>query len=659
VSLQARIITIVIVALLVSVGLTTTITLKLQNKRMTLGKLKDIEVLCNIIHSSIENAMAQGKTEDVQKSLENIGKNPEIIDLRILSNDGYILKSKDPGEIGLPVEGFARYEQAGSKSEPYFGRNTISHYNYVLNKKQCYGCHDENVEVNGLIEVTYDMSRSRADMLAVKRFLILSNIMTVLLVVGMLSAMFAKYLMVPLKRFMGTIKAVEGGDWESRVKVMGDDELSIIGSAFNKMLDEVKSLYEKSLKKEKEVSRVKVELDHKIVLEELNAQLQYKVREVETANKAVLSLSKEVRSKNVELAKMVERLTKINEVGRVLTSIINTEELMSLIIKTTAETLRVDTGSIYVKKDENETLYMQYHRSMGVERLVDPSVEVNALYAGFLQDGKPLMLNEAVGGTNPEATTSAIGVPLRMKGQIIGGVLLEQKTDGTHFSSDELELLGTMANQAIVSIENAWLYETVKSNYFGTIQALVNALEASDRYTKGHSERVRYMGVELARHLGLDYREIELFEHAAILHDIGKIGIDTSVLNKEGKLSNAEFSLIRAHPIIGDEILGPIGTLQSVRATILQHHEKYDGTGYPYGITGDEITLKARILAVVDTFDAMMTDRPYRRALPITAAIDELKRGSGTQFDPHVVNSFLDIIGQGENIVLDAGYSLN
>jgi HD-GYP domain-containing protein (c-di-GMP phosphodiesterase class II) len=657
--LRTKIIAITVIVLLITIGLTTAVTLNLQSRRITEGKLADIEVMCNIILSSVDNAMAKGLTEEVQKSLENIGKNPEIINLRILSPDGYILKSKNPEEIGLKANEFANYQQTEGDFDPIISQNTISHFIPILNNKRCYSCHESIEKVNGIIDIKYDISRNRADVMAMKRFLIISNIFTVFLVVSILSAMFAKYIMSPLREFLNAIKSLESGDWEARVKIRSSDELGSIGMAFNRMVEEVRSLYEKSLKKEKEISRVKVELDHKVILEELNAQLQYKVREVETSNKAVLSLSKEVKAKNVELEKMVDRLKKINDVGRILSSIINIDELIGLIIKTTSETLHVEKGSIYLQKSPGRTLYVEYLRGVGVERSADISVELNPLYSGLMDEGRPLLINNGSPASSESGVISAIGVPLKMKGQIIGGMLLEEKTEGTQFIADELELLGTMANQAMVSIENAWLYETVKANYFGTIQALVNALEASDRYTKGHSERVRHMGIELGKYIGLDYRELELFEHAAILHDIGKIGIDSSVLNKEGRLTNAEFSLIRAHPIIGDEILGPIGTLQGVRTTILQHHEKFDGTGYPYGITGDEITLKARILAIVDTLDAMLTDRPYRRALPLQVALNELKDNAGTQFDPHLVTAFLEMLDGNINVIREAGYSPN
>jgi HD-GYP domain-containing protein (c-di-GMP phosphodiesterase class II) len=221
-----------------------------------------------------------------------------------------------------------------------------------------------------------------------------------------------------------------------------------------------------------------------------------------------------------------------------------------------------------------------------------------------------------------------------------------------------MEILTTLSNQAIVSMENTLLHESVKRNYFATIQSLVNALEANDLYTKGHSERVKLLAVELGRHIGLDFKELELLEHAAILHDIGKIGIDSFILQKQGSLTSSEYSLIKAHPFIGNEILGPIDTLEGVRQTIIQHHERYDGRGYPYGLRGEEVLLKARILSVVDSFDAMMSERPYRKALSFFQIKEELFRNAGTQFDPYVVEAFIDLMNLKEESLLSAsGYA--
>lgn len=659
--LKTKIITIIVLVLLVSVGISTAVTLNVQSKRMVSAKLKDMEVLSGIIIRSIENAMAQGKTDDVQKTLENIGKGSEIVTLRIISNDGYILKSKSPDEIGVKSKEYASLKFSEQRYSPLIQDRMISHLTPISNRQQCFGCHSEDIKVNGIIEIKYDISRNASDVMAIKRFLLLSNILTILLVAAILSLLVTKLVTNPLKDFMKAIKRVEGGDWNATVRTGTADELGTIGHAFNKMLTEIKNLYERDLKKEKEISRIKVELDHKRKLEDLNALLHHKVKEVETSNKAVLSLSKEVKTKNKDLEQAIERLQKINDVGRRLTTIIETDELMKLIIKTAAEMLNVTSGIIHIQKGESTRLALQYQRGMGIEEAPNVSLDRHPLYRELLLEGKPVFSGRSnpLAKDEPGGVISAVGVPLRVKGQIVGGMLLEEKADKGPFTSDDLQVLSTLASQAMVAIENAWLYDTVKTNYFGTIQSLVNALEASDNYMKGHSERVKILSLELARYVGLDFKELEILEHAAILHDIGKIGIDSVVLNKTAKLSQAEFNLIKAHPIIGDEILGPIGTLEGVRITILQHHERYDGHGYPYGIAGDEISLKARILAVVDTFDAMLADRPYRNALPLRRAIDEIKSGAGKQFDPFVVNAFLEMLQMRDAVLQECGYIIN
>lgn len=655
--LRTKIILIIGLVVFLVIGACTALVLDRQKARMITSKTDDVAVLANIIHRGIENAMAEGNTDEVQGIIENIGKNSEIARLRIISEAGFILKSKDPGEIGMVSGEFNVQKSSGLFMKPLVLDNAITSFTPVYNKSECFGCHNPESKLNGIIEIKYDISRNLGDIVNMRKLLIVSNILTVLVVTGLVGFLITRMITKPLVDFRDTFAEVEKGNWDARITVAGSDELSQIGYAFNSMVNEVKTLYQKSVKKEKEISRVKVELDHKALLEELNAQLQYKVKEVETANKAVLSLSKEVKAKNIELEKMVDRLKRINEVGRMLSSIIDTGELLKLIIKTTSDTLRVERGSIVVRKDADNIQALKYQGGIGFEPTT--RADLSPLYDGMLLEGRHVLVNEAPAeGAKGKKNKCAIGVPMKMKGQIIGAILLESKYDRSIFTHDELELLDTISNQAIVALENAWLYETVKSNYFGTIQSLVNALEASDRYTKGHSERVRFLGLELARRIGLDARELEIFEHAAILHDIGKIGIDTAVLNKEDELTSSEFSLIRAHPIIGDEILGPIGTLQGVRTTILQHHERYDGKGYPYGISGEEITLKARILAVIDTFDAMLTDRPYRRALGVNHTIEELRKGSGTQFDPVVVASFLELVRERENLLSEAGYNM-
>jgi HD-GYP domain-containing protein (c-di-GMP phosphodiesterase class II) len=406
----------------------------------------------------------------------------------------------------------------------------------------------------------------------------------------------------PLKNLLSTIRDVESGNWNATAKNTGKDELGVLSSSFNKMIDEMNKLYKKNLNKERELSNIKVKLEHKTKLEELNTQLELKIKEVESANKAISSLSKEVRGKNIELEKAVEKLKKINEIGRVLTSIIETEELMKIIIRSAAELVQAEKVTLHLSSIQKSALTIQYRRGLGIDTVSDFYPESDPSYSDLMSYGKPVMIPGFTVGPDSGGTDniSKIGVPMKMKGKIIGAVMIENKTGGNSFTDDEFDLLSTLSNQAMVAIENASLYDNVKSNYFAAIQSLVNALEANDRFTRGHSERVKRLAIELGRYIGLDYQEIEVLEHASILHDIGKIGIDSIVLQKQGKLTPGEYSLIKDHPMIGNQILEPIDSLADVRSTIIQHHERFDGKGYPNRLKGEEISLKSRILSVVD-----------------------------------------------------------
>lgn len=184
-------------------------------------------------------------------------------------------------------------------------------------------------------------------------------------------------------------------------------------------------------------------------------------------------------------------------------------------------------------------------------------------------------------------------------------------------------------------------YLDIRAGHLETIQALALALDAKDPYTRGHSERVAEYAVQIATEMRLSHSEVEMVRYAGVLHDIGKIGISDAVLNKVGRLTDAEFELIQAHTTIGAHVVKPVGFLRGVSKVIRHHHERYDGRGYPDGLKGEEIPLAARILAVADAFDAMTSDRVYRAGLNREEAELELLKGRGTQFDPQVVDVFV------------------
>ena len=180
------------------------------------------------------------------------------------------------------------------------------------------------------------------------------------------------------------------------------------------------------------------------------------------------------------------------------------------------------------------------------------------------------------------------------------------------------------------------------------IQSLAAALEAKDPYTAGHSQRVARFAVLIGRRLGLDQKELEDLRTVAMLHDIGKIGMAESILNKPGVLSQREFDTIRNHPTIGAKILAPISRMAPYILATKHHHERYDGRGYPDGLKGDELPLQVWIMAVSDAFDAMTSTRPYRKAQPRAFALDQLAKGRGTQFHPDCVDALVSILEEQE-----------
>jgi len=236
-------------------------------------------------------------------------------------------------------------------------------------------------------------------------------------------------------------------------------------------------------------------------------------------------------------------------------------------------------------------------------------------------------------------TRDMICVPVKTKDEILGVLQTINKRSGS-FDNEDMEILCALANQVAVAIENANLYQELKDTFYGTAQSLAETIEKRDPYTGGHTKRVMNYSLAIGRMLGLGKTELENLKLSAILHDIGKIGIRDKVLLKEGKLEPEEIEIMNMHPKYGSAILSHVKQLKDVIPGMRGHHERYDGTGYPDGLKSSEIPRAARVIAVADTFDAMTTDRPYRKARTPDAAFDELKKYAGRQFDPSVVDAF-------------------
>jgi response regulator RpfG family c-di-GMP phosphodiesterase len=244
--------------------------------------------------------------------------------------------------------------------------------------------------------------------------------------------------------------------------------------------------------------------------------------------------------------------------------------------------------------------------------------------------------------TEPElAPESLIAVPLRMKSRLLGWIAAFSFTKGKRFDEGQRKLLSIVGSRAAAAIENARLYEDLQATFQQTIEGLAAAIDKMDRYTSGHSERVATYAMYLATRLGLSPEQIEIVRQSALMHDIGKIGCVLN-LNKPGKLTQDEYEAFKRHPGYGRDILEPIKFLNPLIPGVHLHHERWDGRGYPLGLKGPDVPLMARIISVADTYDAMTSDRAYRRALPHEVAVTEIERCSGSQFDPEVAHSFCE-----------------
>lgn len=243
------------------------------------------------------------------------------------------------------------------------------------------------------------------------------------------------------------------------------------------------------------------------------------------------------------------------------------------------------------------------------------------------------------GGRGAEGSPFDWHVPIRLAGELQGVVSLGRADRAVE--EGELTPVRQIADHVAVGIQNARLLRDLDDLNVGTLRALAGAIDAKSRWTAGHSNRVTRVGVEIGRELGLGPKEMEILERGSILHDVGKIAIPARILDKEGHLTADEWDIMRSHPWHGVRIVAPIGQYERMLPIIAQHHERWDGSGYPQGIVGEEIDPLARIAAVADVFDALTSDRPYRKGLDAAEVVDMIVASRGTDFEPRVVDAFL------------------
>jgi len=359
-------------------------------------------------------------------------------------------------------------------------------------------------------------------------------------------------------------------------------------------------------------------------------------------------------AKQIEAAEIANALL---EAGRELATAETPDEVLGRSVEVTARVLAAKRAGLWIQEDA-EPRDLVARASFGFDRDIDPvgRQRFDAEFAQkWLSRSEPFILEpSAIAGfydIDPSRIERAAVAPLRLEG---GRVAALSATIGDRTMDDrELRLLAGLAHQAKLAIESAEHYEQLERTFVSTVASLANALEANDEYTHSHARWITDMSMLVGRDLALDRDALKRLELAALFHDIGKIGIPSEILRKPGPLTEEEFAIVKEHPELGERILAPIDRLADVRPIVRACHERWDGLGYPDGKAGTDIPIEARIVLVCDAFHAMVTDRPYRKRLPVEEAIRRLHESSGSQFDPRVVDAFVRLHEAGAVVPLD------
>jgi hypothetical protein len=331
----------------------------------------------------------------------------------------------------------------------------------------------------------------------------------------------------------------------------------------------------------------------------------------------------------------------------------NVNSFLDLIMKTTVGAIDAKSGLLLLLDDKKQ--FMEARSAYGFPEGFITKEKRFGLDIGVLdwtvKQKKPLLVPrlEKIKSDKVEEAGSAfmpplLCVPLVFRNDAIGSIIISGQGQSDNFSEEQLLIVTNIASQIAMAIVNAQLNQDAQRTYMETITALALAVEARDMYSRGHSDRVSMYSVKIAERLGMPEEEIKTIKEAGQMHDVGKIGISDDILRKPGPLEDFEFEIMRQHPTIGEGIILPLSGFSNLRDPIRHHHEWLNGQGYPDHLKGDEIPMSSRILAVADSYDAMTSDRPYRKSLGKEVAKQELIKYKGVRYDPTVVDVFLSLL---------------
>lgn len=353
------------------------------------------------------------------------------------------------------------------------------------------------------------------------------------------------------------------------------------------------------------------------------------------------------------LKKALINLTTLFELGHIINTARDSTALMNLVLEQIQRIIPADRIYLLMREERSGELIpvASYSSESGRNAPQISKTILNQVVENGISILSPdAFQDERFQGSESifiHSIRSAMCAPLRSREKILGVIHVDTKGSFDTFTEDDLKMLTAIGITAGIAIENMHLYEDLKRLFHSTVKSLVATVEANDLYTGGHSVRVAEYATHIAQQMKLTDEDVELVQLAAFLHDVGKVSIPEHILNKKEAFTDSELQLIKHHPTKGADILCKIEGMEQVSTIVRHHHERYDGSGYPDGLCGNEIPLASRILGVADTLDAITTDRAYRKKRDPQLAIDEIIRCAGSQFDPEIIRVLKQSIADG------------
>ena len=356
----------------------------------------------------------------------------------------------------------------------------------------------------------------------------------------------------------------------------------------------------------------------------------------------------EIEDLSAEIVRVYEELSLIYSLSSKLGSDLDINSICQQVVEEISKVLDVRTILILLLDETRGILSVQSCTGVEFEGersfIMDPLAEPFARI--FLLKKATVITSEDTTGILPFSLQAALCVPLVTDNRNIGMLIAKDKTTGEAFRTPEIKLIDALSGEIAAAIKKAQLYDKINRLFISTVEALASAIDAKDPYTYGHSKRVAQISSEICKEIGMSSDEIHSVKLAALLHDIGKIGTPEYILQKPGKLLAEEIEKIKEHPQQGAQILSTINEFKDIVGWIKHHHEMYDGKGYPDRLIAEKIPVPARIISIADSFDAMTSDRPYRKAMDTAKAMDIMDDLAGSQYDPDLFKAFKTVFIQ-------------